>query len=57
MISLSKTILEYWDPRIKGKREREEGILEQIIAENFPNLEKENRYLSPGGTENPPQNQ
>ena len=34
------------------EREKEaEGVLEQIIAENFPNLGKETD-INPGGTEN-----
>ena len=28
-----------------------EGLFEQIIAENFPNIGKKNSHLSPGGTE------
>ena len=36
---------------------RVEGLFEQIIAENFPNLEKEAGYSSLGGIENLPKNE
>ena len=43
-------------PEEEGKEKGVEGLFEQIIAENFPNLEKETHPNS-GGTENSHQNQ
>ena len=49
---MAKQYQNNWDPRRRGKRGAE-GILEHIIAENFPNLGEGNRHSSLGGKENP----
>ena len=39
-------------PEEEEREKRAEGLLEQIIAENFPNLGEKSRHSNPGGTEN-----
>lgn len=38
----------YRGPRRRGREKGSENVLEEIMAENFPKLERGNRYLGLG---------